>query len=106
MNEVKDLYYQISNREYLKNTFGREIWIQVSGHRELNKAHAGFWAALIPLKKVDDVFQSTEWDSHIGTQRPGFVGSGSNTFYQRLRLQTEFGSCENIVHFLLLHLKN
>ena len=42
MMSIQNLYHQVSNREYLENTYGREIWVQVSGQRELNKADAGF----------------------------------------------------------------
>lgn len=97
MKNTKDLYYQIRNRVYLEQNFGKEIWIQVSGHRELNSADAGFWAALIPLEKSNEIFRSVGWDSHIGTQSPGFVQSGSETIYERI--QTDFSLCENIVHY-------
>ena len=67
MKSIRNLYHQVSNREYLENTYGREIWVQVSGHRELNKADAGFWAVHIPLDQVDDVFREVGWDSSVGT---------------------------------------
>lgn len=97
MEEIKDLYYQINNRGYLQKHFGKEIWIQVSGHRELNSADCSFWSALIPLEKVNKIFQDIGWDSSIGTQGPGFVQSGSETTYQRIH--SDFSSCENIVNY-------
>ena len=97
MKSIQNLYHQGSNREYLENTYGREIWVQVSGHRELNKADAGFWAALIPLDQVDDVFRDVGWDSSVGTQAPCFVSDGLGSSYQRL--QPDFNPCENIVHY-------
>lgn len=97
MKSIQNLYHQGSNREYLENTYGREIWVQVSGHRELNKADAGFWAALIPLNQVDDVFRDVAWDSSVGTQAPCFVSDALGSSYQRL--QPDFNPCENIVHY-------
>lgn len=97
MASIQDIYRQVSNREYLENAYGRELWVQVSGHRELNKADAGFWAAFIPLDQVDDVFRAVGWDSHVGTQAPCFVQNRFGTSYQRL--QKDFCACENIVHY-------
>jgi hypothetical protein len=70
--------------------------VQVSGHREMNNADAGFWAGFIHLDQVESVFTDVAWDIKVGTQAPCFVSSGSGTSYQRL--QTDFNPCENIVH--------
>lgn len=97
MASIQDLYRQLSNRDYLENTYGRELWVQVSGHRELNNADAGFWAAYISLSQVNDVFRNVGWDCHVGTQAPGFVMDGVKASYQRL--QSGLCACENIVHY-------
>lgn len=101
MKSIQNLYHQVSNREYLENTYAREIWVQVSGHRELNNADAGFWAGVIPLDQVDNVFRNVGWDISVGTQAPCFVEDSLGTSYQRL--QTELNPCENIVHYRDFH---
>lgn len=53
METAKNIYYQTKNRTYVKNNFGKEIWIQVSGHRELNSADAGFWGGFYPIRKIE-----------------------------------------------------
>ena len=98
MDQLKLLYYQIENRKYLERTFGRELWVQVSGNRKLNSANAGFWAALISLEQSESSLLNPGWDSHIGTQEPGFVCSGSETVYERIQ-----SPCENIVHYREFH---
>ena len=98
MDQLKLLYYQTENRKYLERTFGRELWVQVSGNRKLNSANAGFWAALISLEQSESSLLNPGWDSHIGTQEPGFVCSGSETVYERIQ-----SPCENIVHYREFH---
>lgn len=97
MTEIERLYFQISNREYVQEMLGKDVWVQVSGHCNLNSADAGFWAAVIPKDELDAVFEKCEWDCTVGTQAPGFICAGSNASYQRL--PTEFVSCENIVNY-------
>lgn len=96
VENIKDIYYQTLNREYLENNFGKEIWIQVSGHCELNSADARLWAAFVPLEKVNKIFCDIGWDSHTGTQSPGFVQIDSETIYERISTDS---TCENIVHY-------
>lgn len=56
-----------------------------------------FGGAFIPLEKSKEIFRDVGWDSHVGTQSPGFVQSGSETIYERI--PTDFCLCENIVHY-------
>lgn len=91
-----DAYYQKDNQEYVKTRYGREEWVQVSGNRKLNGANALFWATLMPLSETKNIFDDVSWNSHIGTQPPGFVKNGSDVFYERTLSQPD--SCENIVN--------
>lgn len=97
MEEISEIYHQSANREYLSTTLGKEMWVQVSGHRMMNSSDAGFWAAFIPVEEVEEVFRNVEWDNRVGTQGPGFIESGEKVYYERLN--TNFESCENIVHY-------
>lgn len=95
--EIEEYYYQVKNIEYLRRSYGKELWVQVSGTRNLNGADATFWAALIPLKNIDEVYRSSSWDSHIGTQAPYFLEYGGTIKYVKVPSAEE--RCENIVHY-------
>lgn len=94
---VKEYYYQVKNIEYLRHFYGKELWVQVSGRRELNGADATFWAALIPTKSINEVYGSSSWDSSIGTQAPYFLEYGGGVKYIKAPFDEEL--CENIVHY-------
>jgi len=94
---IEEYYYQVKNIEYLRRSYGKELWVQVSGNRELNGADATFWAALIPIKDIDEVYKSSGWDSHIGTQASYFLEYGDVVKY--VKAPSDEDRCENIVHY-------
>lgn len=97
MDDLRTIYHQTKNIEFLRNTYGKELWIQVSGDRRLNNADASFWAALIPVARLEDAYRDCSWDSHTGTQMPGFIEYGDRIVYETKPL--EFEICENIVNY-------
>lgn len=97
MQDIEKYYRQIDNIEYLKKQYGKELWVQVSGHRELHGADACFWAGLINLNDLEKVYEKCSWESHVGTQAPCLVEYGNG------QVQYEKNSsfpvyCENIVN--------
>ena len=72
MTNLKEQFYQTKNIEFLKKTLGRELWVQVSGSKDINEASAAFWAALMPVENIDEAYRDYSWNSYIGTQCPGF----------------------------------
>lgn len=42
MENRSDIYYQIANRKFIENEYGKSLWVQISGHKELNGADALF----------------------------------------------------------------
>lgn len=97
MNTAEKIYKQRANIDFVKNTMGRELWVQVAGHKTLNGADAGFWAYLIPVNHIDESLKDVCWDSLIGTQGPGFMESGRDISYDRLSFTGD--RYENIVNF-------
>lgn len=81
MENRSDIYYQIANRKFIEEEYGKSLWIQISGHRELNGADALFWSVLIKKNKVKMVFKNSDWDVHIEDGGPGFNG---NTYCSNL----------------------
>lgn len=57
MTNLKEQFYQTKNIEFLKKTLGRELWVQVSGSKDINGASAAFWAALMPVENIDEAYQ-------------------------------------------------
>ena len=76
MTNLKEQFYQTKNIEFLKKTLGRELWVQVSGSKDINGASAAFWAALMPVENIDEAYRDYSWNSYIGTQCPGFIEYG------------------------------
>lgn len=70
MTNLKEQFYQTKNIEFLKKTLGRELWVQVSGSKDINGASAAFWAALMPVENIDEAYRDYSWNSYIGTQCP------------------------------------
>lgn len=99
MTDLREHFYQTKNIEFLKNTLGKELWIQVSGNRNMDASSAVFWAALMPVENIDEAYRDYSWNSHIGTQCPGFIEYGGKITYEANPLN--FDSCLNIVEFLL-----
>lgn len=97
MQNRNEIFSQKANRSYVESTMGKEIWIQVSGHKELNGADAGFWATLVDIDNISVLFNDVGWDGQVGTQEPSFVQCGDDIVYQRV--PEVFSPCENIVHF-------
>lgn len=97
MIDLKECFYQTKNIEFLKQKLGRELWVQVSGHKDINGATAAFWAALMPLENIDKAYKDCSWDSHEGTQCPCFIEYGDKIIYETNPLN--FDSCLNIVQY-------
>lgn len=57
MTNLKEQFYQTKNIEFLKKTLGRELWVQVSGSKDINGASAAFWAALMPVENIDEAYR-------------------------------------------------
>lgn len=83
MTNLKEQFYQTKNIEFLKKTLGRELWVQVSGSKDINGASAAFWAALMPVENIDEAYRDYSWNSHIGTQCPGFIEYGGKITYEK-----------------------
>lgn len=97
MDTVVEIYRQFKNIDYVKNKLGRELWVQVAGHKKLNGADAGFWAYLIPVNRIDESLKNVCWESSVGTQEPGFMESCQNVSYDRLSFTGD--EYENIVNY-------
>lgn len=82
MTNLKEQFYQTKNIEFLKKTLGRELWVQVSGSKDINGASAAFWAALMPVENIDEAYRDYSWNSYIGTQCPGFIEYGDKITYE------------------------
>lgn len=97
MPDLREYFYQTKNIDFLKKTLGKELWIQVSGNRNMDASSAVFWAALMPVETIDEAYRDFSWNSHIGTQCPGFIEYGNKITYEANPLS--FDSCLNIVHY-------
>lgn len=83
MKNKKDILLQTKNVEYIKNSFGKEQWVQVSGHRDMNGANAGFWCGLVSLDHVNDIYSDVGWDISADRQGvPGFEGNSNGYQYK------------------------
>ena len=97
MPDLRDYFFQRKNIDFVKKTLGKELWIQVSGNRNMDASSAVFWAALMPVENIDEAYRDCSWNSHIGTQCPGFIEYGDKITYEANPLS--FDSCLNIVHY-------
>ena len=81
MTNLKEQFYQTKNIEFLKKTLGRELWVQVSGSKDINGASAAFWAALMPVENIDEAYRDYSWNSVgiLGGSREEFADSGAST---------------------------
>ncbi|MGM0714146.1 hypothetical protein [Brevibacillus parabrevis] len=77
---MDEKFMQIDNINYIINRLGKELWIQVYGHQNMNGADALFWAGLIPNEHMARVLKNTDWEHEIGSYSPGFVGYGSGDY--------------------------
>lgn len=93
MDGVKEIILQTKNVEYIKRNLGKEQWIQVSGHKDMNGADAGFWCGLVSLNHIDDVYNDVGWDVSANEQgNPGFEGNGHAYEYKANLLKDGFES--------------
>ncbi|MBR7071264.1 MAG: hypothetical protein IKI29_03785 [Clostridia bacterium] len=93
MDSVKEIILQTKNVEYIKNSLGKEQWIQVSGHKNMNGANAIFWCGLVSIEHIEDVYHNISWDISANEQGcPGFQGSGSGYQYKANLLKDGFES--------------
>jgi hypothetical protein len=73
---MSNLLDQMENINFIINRLGKELWVQVYGHRDLNGADALFWAGLIPNEKVAQGLTTSNWEHQIDCVSPGFVRYG------------------------------
>ena len=97
MPDLRDYFFQRKNIDFVKKTLGKELWIQVSGNRNMDASSAVFWAALMPVENIDEAYRDYSWNSYIGTQCPGFIEYGDKITYEANPLN--FDSCLNIVQY-------
>ena len=82
-SEYKASYYQSENQKYIENTYGKEQWIRVSGHCDMNNADAAFWCGLVDKSQCEKVFINHSWDIIKGSGGPGFEGVAGEYLYKR-----------------------
>ncbi|MED0657741.1 hypothetical protein P4S75_10435 [Anoxybacillus ayderensis] len=70
---MKDKFMQVENINYIINRFGKELWVQVYGHMDMNGANGVFWVGLIPNEDIGNALKNTNWEHEIGCISPGFV---------------------------------
>lgn len=93
MSDKKEIILQTKNVEYIKNTLGKEQWIQVCGHREMNGADAGFWCGLVSVDHIEEIYHDVGWDISPNEQvGPGFEGNGYGYQYKSNLLNDGFES--------------
>jgi len=81
---MKEQIMQRDNMNFIKNQFGKDLWIQVYGHQNMNGADGLFWTGLIPSEKVEEILKTTRWEHQIGSISPGFTVYGDkNIVYDR-----------------------
>ena len=101
MNNIENSYHQKATIEYLKNTYGKELWVQVAGHKELNGADACFWSAVVNLSDLVNVYKDSCWDSRIGTQAPQLVeyGNGNVQYEKNSSFEVYYENIVNLREF-------
>lgn len=93
MSDEKEIILQIKNVEYITNTLGKEQWIQVCGHKDMNGADAGFWCGLVSVDHIEDIYHDVGWDISANEQGgPGFEGNGYEYQYRSNLLNDGFES--------------
>ena len=93
MDSIKETILQTKNEEYINSSFGKEPWIQVSGHKDMNGADAGFWCGLVSIDHLKEVYQDVGWDVSAGKQGcPGFEGNEYGYQYKANLLRDGFES--------------
>ncbi len=90
MKNMSETYYQIANRQYIEEEYGKSQWVQISGNKELNGANAGFWCALVKTDKLDIVFKHHGWDVSSEDGFPGFECYGDNSEYHNSLIEEGF----------------
>ncbi len=58
---MSEKFLQKENINYINTQFGKELWIQVCGKREMNGADGYFWAGLIPNNEIETVLENADW---------------------------------------------
>ncbi|MFJ7638428.1 hypothetical protein [Peribacillus sp. NPDC097225] len=82
---MKEQIVQIENMNFIINRFGKDLWVQVYGHRNMNGADGLFWTGLVPSEKVEDALKTTNWEHQIGSMSPGFIKYGNESIeYDRI----------------------
>lgn len=96
MTDIEKNYYQIDNRKYLEEEYGRELWVQVCGSQVMNGAKAEFWCGLIDKGNIKCVFQDCDWDISCASSAPGFEENGSEYVYRSNFLEN---GLEPLLHY-------
>lgn len=97
MKNIKDYYHQKENINYLKTTFGKDVWVLASGQDTLNGASAGFWCALGDMEYVDTFNSDCAWDNHRGAQVPQLEEYEDGIMYTFRG--NDYSHTENIVNY-------
>ena len=96
-DDIKNTILQVKNIEYLRNKLGKEQWIQVTGHKDINGADAAFWCGLVSINQIDELFFNYNWEISSNDQScPGFEGTESNYQYKTNLLNEGF---ESLVYY-------
>lgn len=103
MENRSDIYYQTANRKFIENEYGKSLWVQISGHKELNGADALFWCVLVGKDNLDVVFRDHSWDVQMGEGGPGFADDGDNINYRSNPLGYGFESLLYYREFYGIH---
>ena len=80
--EFRNQYYQIEAQKYLQEKLGNSVWIQVSGHKKINKSEAGFWCGFVSKDYSRNCFDDFSWDIDMQSGFPGFEMNGNGTEYK------------------------
>ena len=93
MNNIKEIILQSQNVENIKNHLGNDLWVQVSGHKDMNGADATFWCGLVSLMHLKEVYRNFDWDISSEKQSyPGFEGNADVYRYKSNLLDEGFES--------------
>ena len=83
-------YYQDKNIDFLKSTYGKEQWVQISGEKKQNNSTAHFWCSMFDTNYIEEIMSSPEWDSSCNDGFPGFIWFSDKTLYERFCLSHDY----------------
>ena len=83
MKNIQTTILQSKNVDYILNTLGTEVWIQVCGNMNLNGANAGFWCGLIDPSLINRILSDPSWEiSYYYQSVPGFEEANGECVYK------------------------